>query len=352
MQPSFAMACSKIADTIPLKEEQLAIACFSEGRIVTLSRNFCTLLSYREGKMSVHFTHPFSYNRFTGRIFVHKEENIACVNYLDNDAVECYKLCGGLEIISTFSGMSRNIIFCDKTPRFFAVQNKKLLIHNYNYVLSTYVATKFPLGDIFACPSEKESSFLCTDVEEKSMYALEQNGEYFTSKKLFDFCCEVNLNSWAYSEKRGLFFTTSKEDQKLYFANIKTLEQHLWSPQEDFKIGALVLNPNDKIVTLLSQQKDRICHVDIKNMRHILTTHHDVSAADKQSEDSAKRMACSRDGLYLFLLLADESIAIKMPFCVLEFPTYVKYPFVRYFNIPKELQHVIVKYLLALNQRD
>lgn len=318
---------SSIIRKIPLPRSPYAVICTMPEKVEIMDATHYTILDYNKGQ-------GLSFNKQTDaeqkKIYFHPTDNkMFCIH---DNAHASYVNYGTKGKRRSFFHTFSSGLFCEEEPVLYMVRPQFLEQYNYDTEIHSGLSVhKKELGTLFACPSTnlRRPYFLCSDRLEKKMYKIElikKDAEFVMQKikieKLFDFPFSVDLSSWVYSAQEGLFFFINKNDRMVYCFNMKGIKKQkiphkMYRNDKGFLVDAMRLHPNGRVLVLLSEKRDIIEYVDIKNydsIQHLKTTIHKPLGYDLYS---AQKMTISHD--WTKLLLADNKEC-----CVIEIPIGIR----------------------------
>lgn len=256
-------------------------------------------------------------------------------------------------------------LFSREEPGVFLINEKRLIFYNYQEHNFGMGLLKNQLGTILSYPSDRRPYFLCTDYDQKKIYKLIPTSNSLIEKKIYEFSLKMDPSTFVYNSENGLFFCINKAKPLLYIVDINNSKKRnkydvfVKNRKKKYRFGkavsiaAMLLHPNKKILALFSQKNDLIEYVDINNykeIRHVLTTHHDCLDSNLDDKYTAQKGAFSQDGRALFLARGERCFVIKVPSHISDIDIYNKFCLLSYFNLPLELRSLIRKFLLSVNE--
>ena len=263
-------------------------------------------------------------------------------------------------------------LFNTYEPVLYLIGQKYFDHYDYKTRCHSRLNCETELGTLFTCPSAKSAQpyFLCSDRSDTIMYKMmiEEDAplrQKIKIKKLFDFPFAVDLSSWAYCAQEKLFFFINKHDQRMYSFNLHGIKKHKVPnkmyrrnegfPDNSFPVGAIKLHPNQRVLIVMSEERDRIEYVDVKNydtIRHLQTTTHEPWGYDKRA---AQKMAVSCDGVMLLLAAERECHAIEIPLEIREI-SFLEKTIMKMIceqsGIPKDVRKLIWYFLIKVLKKD
>jgi hypothetical protein len=294
-----------------------------------------------------------------GDIFVHPQRNI--IGMFSKR---------GIHIFSDYDLLSKpfqdnydsNFLFSAHEPIFFVAANKALVSCNYespsqkNDVLVKDWGMADRPNYIFCCPTEKRPYFLYTGSNRSRICKIIKKDSFWSAQVLLDVNCFVKEDQCAYSPL-GYICALTCRNKNLYIINTETLDQRVWS--ENIRVKDLIFLPNHRILSLLSENEDKIHFIDSKNWKEIL--HIDVPLPSSYNKPKLFSFSDSRR-----IMIFDDNVSypdhksqllvINLPFFISHIDEYEQYPIIKLIEclniLPHELKKMIVAYLVALSKSE
>lgn len=332
---------SIITKEIEFARNPLAIACTCAGKLIVIDDSFCSFWNYQEEQcLQIVGTWLNACAISVNKIYAHPRKDIAIIpkdqgnkhvlyNHEDNSSID----------LDCFKSIRSNVLYSDISG-FYAIKNK-FLIYNALIWQERCRLKNFSPGLIFSILDEEEYCFLCCDDKEESVYMLYTEPKNSSVKKIFNFCTELDLNNWVYNPVEKTLYAITQDNRQLYAAHIEKQEQRILPKINDFEIGNLIL-ANDKILVLLSEQCNKICYIDVKNMHPLIITTHAVSEKNKPNTAQGQKIAVFPDSKEIIIALDHKCLGIAIPSWIDYFDVYEKYrEGIGQLPIPEELGWLI-----------
>lgn len=246
--------------------------------------------------------------------------------------------------------------FSSKSSVLFMTDVKKIISYDYKAKAEFIIPLKRTMGLIFACPSQNNNFFICSDVKKKSIYKIEPNKKHIKEKKLFslkDFIFDEN--TWAYSNVTQLLCLVHAGSRVLHVFNIQDRTSRMYQHGPYFLIANIMFHSNKKTLILLSENRKRIKYIDMSTFDKIhplLTTKHTILGGRHIPEMLSKqKMTVSLDGQNLFITVGSTIFNICVPFIIAQQPYFEKYKQVCHLPLPLDIHKVLLWYLFAVRSK-
>lgn len=355
---------SIITKEIKFVRNPLAIACTCAGKLIVMDDMFATLWNYQgERVLSAVKTFLNLSEISINKIYAHPKKDIVIIPKLKGREYALYNYEDKSSIhLDCFKDRNSPVLYSEITG-FYAIKNKSLIYNNF-IEEEQYTLRHFSPGLTFSILDEEELCFLCCDQQEKNVYKFyihpeSNNGKsnstdkHFSSMQsvemLFSFSVQLDLNNWVYNPVEKALYAITHDSRQLYAALIETQQQILYPTIKDFKIGDLIL-ANDRILVLLSQQRNKVCYIDVKSMRPLLITGHNVPKRNMRGMARGQKITIFPDGKEIIIALDRKCIGIAIPLWIVYFDAYEKYrDIIQRLYIPRELQWLVaIKFVRSI----